>query len=53
MAHKAPGKHYRKGLTLMDAVNKFNTEDKAEGWFVEARWPDGVACVRCGSLNIQ
>ena len=37
MAQKAPGKHYRKGLTLMDAVNKFNTEDKAEAWFIEAR----------------
>ena len=53
MAHKAPGKHYRKGLTLMDAVNKFNTEEKAEAWFIEARWADGIACVRCGSLNIQ
>ena len=53
MAQKAPGKHCRKELTLMDAVNKFSTEDKAEAWFIEARWPDGVACVRCGSLNIQ
>ena len=53
MAHKAPGKHYRKGITLMDAVNKFNTEEKAEAWFMEARWPNGVACPKCGSLNVQ
>ena len=53
MAHKAPGRHYRKGITLMDAVNKFNTEAKAEAWFIEARWPNGVACPKCGSLNVQ
>ena len=53
MAHQAPGKHYRKGITLMDAVNKFNTEAKAEAWFIEARWPNGVACPKCGSLNVQ
>ena len=53
MAHKAPGKHYRKGITLMDAVNKFNTEEKAEAWFIESRWPNGVGCPKCGSLNVQ
>ena len=21
--------------------------------FIEARWPNGMACVKCGSLNIQ
>ncbi len=47
-----PGKSYRKGITLLDAVQKFDTEDKAEAWFVEQRWPSGVACIFCGSLNV-
>ena len=53
MATKAPVKHYRKGITLMDAVQKFSDESKAEAWFIQSRWPEGVACPKCGSLNIQ
>ena len=49
--HKAPGKAYRKGLTLIDAVNKFSDESKAEAWFIEQRWPDGIACPHCGSKD--
>ena len=47
-----PGKSYRKGITLLDAVKKFDTEEKAEAWFIEQRWPSGVACSFCGSLNV-
>ena len=54
MARKAPGKHYRKGLTLFDVQAMFPSEQAAEKWFVETRWPDGeVCCPHCGSLNIQ
>ena len=28
------------------------TEEKAEAWFVEQRWPDGLACPHCGSVNV-
>ena len=47
-----PGKSYRKGITLMDAVKKFDTAEKAETWFFEQRWPFGVACPFCGTLNV-
>ena len=47
-----PGKAYRTGITLMQAVKMFDTEEKAEEWFVSKRWPDGVACSFCGSVNI-
>ena len=47
-----PGKSYRKGITLLDAVKKFDTEEKAEAWFIEQRWPSGVACPFCGTLNV-
>ena len=52
MSKSGPGKSYRKGITLLDAVQKFDTEDKAEAWFVEQRWPSGVACPFCGTLNV-
>lgn len=51
-ATSGPGKSYRKGITLMDAVKRFDTEEKAEAWFVSKRWPDGVVCPFCESLNI-
>ena len=47
-----PGKHYRKGITLLDVVNRFNTDEKAEEWFIAQRWPDGVTCPFCDSDNI-
>ena len=53
MAKSAPGKHYRKGLSLVQAVERFSDADYTEQWFVEQRWPNGIACPGCGSLNIQ
>ncbi len=53
MAQKAPGKHYRKGVTLMDALKRFSDEAAVEQEFIAARWPDGVACPKCASLNVQ
>ena len=44
MATTRPGKSYRKGITLIDAIKKFDTEEKAEAWFVKQRWPDGPVC---------
>ncbi|MDE2986866.1 MAG: IS1595 family transposase [Chloroflexota bacterium] len=53
MTFKAPGKSHRKGMTLFEAYEKFATDQLAEAWFIETRWPDGVACPKCGSLNVQ
>ena len=53
MAKSGPGKSYRQGISLIDAVQKFGTEADAEAWFIEQRWPNGVACLECGSLNVQ
>ena len=53
MAHKAPGKHYRAGLTLIELTRMFPDDAAAERWFVKTRWPDGVHCPSCGSLNVQ
>ena len=49
----APGRHYRKGLSIKQLTRQFPDDTTAERWFVESRWPNGVACPKCGSLNIQ
>jgi transposase-like protein len=36
---------------LMEAVRYF-TEDVATAFFVQMRWPDGVCCPHCGSMNV-
>ena len=53
MKHKAPGKHYRKGLSLPQLFKMFPDDATAEAWFVKARWPDGMCCPLCGSVNVQ
>lgn len=49
----APGKHYRKGMTLQELFKKFPDDAAAEAWFAEQRWPDGPTCPHCESDNIQ
>ncbi len=53
MAHKAPGKHYREGISLVDVMRMFPDDAAAECWFTEVRWPDGLHCPHCGSTNVQ
>ena len=47
-----PGKSYRKGISLIEAVQKFSDEQKANAWFVERRWPEGIRCAHCESDNV-
>ena len=51
MAHKAPGKHYREGLSLVELTRLFPDDAAAERWFVAQRWPDGVSCPLCGGTD--
>ena len=53
MPQRAPGEHYHKGITLIDAVQKFSMESDAEAWFIEHRWPNGIACPYCESTDVQ
>lgn len=52
MPQKAPGKHYRVGLSWIEVMDLFPDDAAAERWIVQARWPDEIACVHCGSLNV-
>ena len=51
MTKSAPGKHYRDGLTMAQAVRLFSDEAKIERMFIEVRWPNGLACPFCGSAG--
>ena len=50
---KAPGKSHREGITLAQLLKRFPDNDTAEKWIVEQRWPEGVCCPECGSVNVQ
>ena len=50
---KAPGKYYRKGLSLIELTRMFPNDAAAERFFVKARWPKGVCCPKCGSVAVQ
>lgn len=53
MAKHAPGKHFRKGLSLVQLMDMFPGDETAEQWFIDCRWPDGVRCPKCESDNVQ
>ena len=53
MKKKAPGKSYRKGMTLVELTKMFPDDATAEQWFAEVRWPNGAACPNCGSIDVQ
>ena len=40
-------------MSMVEAARLFGDEAKAEEMFIETRWPNGVCCPKCGSLNVQ
>ena len=51
MAHPAPGKSDREGITMMQLCDMFPTEESAREWFELRVWPNGRHCPRCGSMR--
>ena len=51
--HTGPGKSHRRGITILEAAARFSDKEAVEREFFAARWPNGIACMKCGSLNIQ
>ena len=54
MAQRAPGKHYREGISLIELFQMFPDDAAAERWFEERRW--GAAgqpshCPLCGGAG--
>ena len=49
----APGKSYRKGISLIGLMEMFPDERSARHWMESIRWPDGEKhCPKCGSGRI-
>ena len=53
MAKKAPGKHYRNGITLIELLRRFPDDAMAEKWFIEHRWGNRIRCAYCDSENVN
>ena len=53
MAYKAPGKSHRDGLTLVQMMDMFPTEEAAVAWFESVLWPDERCCGKCGSMRTR
>ena len=53
MAKKAPGKAHHEGLTVVELMDMFPTEEAATGWFESVVWPDGRHCPKCGSVRTR
>lgn len=45
MVHRAPGKHYRNSLSLVDVMRKFPDDSAAAARIVQQRWPEGSAAL--------
>ena len=48
---KSPGKAHREGLSLVELMDMFPTEEAATKWFEETIWGDERHCPKCGSLK--
>ena len=48
---KFPGKSFRKGLTVIQLMDRFPTEESAREWFESHIWPEERHCPHCGSKN--
>ncbi len=53
MARKAPGKHFREGISLIELTRMFPNDERAREWFEGRIWPDGPRCPHCGTANVQ
>ena len=53
MAYKAPGKHFRDGLSVQGFFKRFPDDKAAEKWFIEERWPEEICCSHCGSTHVN
>lgn len=40
-------------MNLVKMVDNFHSEDRCRGYLEELRWPNGVACPRCGDMSIS
>ena len=49
MSQNAPGKHFRKGISLIELFEMFPDNETAEKWFESRIWGNDRVCPKCGS----
>lgn len=47
------GKSHRKGLTIVELMDMFPTEEAATKWFEDTLWSNGRHCGKCGSTHTR
>ena len=47
------GKAHRQGVSLIEIMDMFPDDVTAEKWFINRRWPNGIVCPECGSVNVN
>ena len=47
------GKSHREGMTVLELMDMFPTEEAAREWFESVVWPNGRHCPKCGSLKTR
>jgi transposase-like protein len=40
-------------MRLIDVHREFNTDDKCLDYLERMRWPNGLACIKCGSVKVS
>ena len=53
MASTQTGKSTREGMTIVELMDMFPTEEAAVAWFEECLWPVERHCGKCGSLRTR
>ena len=53
MTYQAPGKSFRKGMSLLEITDRFPTEEAAREWFESVVWGGHRCCGHCGAMNTK
>ena len=53
MAQKSSGKSHREGMSLVQMMELFPTEEAATAWFESVVWERGRCCGKCGGTNTK
>ena len=51
--HKAPGKSFRSGLSLIQIMDLLPNDAAATKWFESVMWPAGRCCAKCGATKTR
>ena len=52
-SYNAPGKAHREGMSLIELMKMFPTEEAATAWFEDVLWAGERCCGKCGSVETR